>query len=120
MNAFIVFQNTYRLKNGQCATAYLVNSNYYDKLIDNFREACDMMKMAYDKNDNHINIRMKEIKNIHAPNHSMDNIIKHHFAIDMYWQKLQPNSLWYFFTDRLSKQMPSYSDVENRFTHYSV
>ena len=41
------------------------------------------------------------------------------YAIDMAWRPLQPRDRWYAFTDRIGKQMASYSDNSCQFTKYN-
>lgn len=76
----------------QTTTGYLVKKNYYDTLINNYREG--------------INKLMKEPE-------------KHqYYAIDKYWFELQRNDLWYLITPLSVVQREDYSDIEKRHTNY--
>ncbi len=111
-----------KVNKARTTSGYIINKNMMEKVNNNFKEACDYMKKSLEVNNNEINIFVKEImeKNRNLGNISEDKIIKNFFAIDMYWQKLQQDSKWYCFKERLGIQLPSYSDVENKFTQYGV
>lgn len=89
-----------KIEKARTTSGYIINKSIVNRINENFKEACKLMKDNIGKMD--------------------DFMIKHNYAIDMYWQRHQPNSLWYCFNPRLGKQLPSYSDVENRFTSYGV
>ncbi len=89
-----------KIEKARTTSGYIINKNIVSTINDNFKEACKLMRDNIGKMEEHL--------------------IKHNYAIDMYWQQHQPNSLWYCFNPRLGKQLPSYSDVENRFTSYGV
>ena len=89
-----------KINKARTTSGYVANKSMYKKIKDNFKEACELMD-KYKDNTN-------------------DKIVKHNFSIDMYWQKLQPEHDWYCFKERIGIQLPSYSDVENRFTQYGV
>ena len=38
----------------------------------------------------------------------------------MIWKKLQPESKWYHFKNRLGVQSEDYSDIENKVVNYKV
>jgi hypothetical protein len=44
----------------------------------------------------------------------------HDLMVDVYWQRLQPQSNWYCFSPRLGYQRESYSDIENKIVNYGV
>lgn len=44
----------------------------------------------------------------------------HDLIIDVYWQRLQPQSKWYCFSPRLGYQRESYSDIENKVVNYGA
>jgi GR25 family glycosyltransferase involved in LPS biosynthesis len=44
----------------------------------------------------------------------------HELIIDVYWQRLQPQTNWYCFSPRLGYQRESYSDIENKVVNYGV
>jgi glycosyl transferase family 25 len=70
---------------------YIVNSNFYEILLKNYREG--LMKL------------MKETN-------------KEHFTLDAYWINLQPTSKWYVFNPSLGYQRESYSDIEGKTVEY--
>jgi len=76
----------------QCATGYIVNSSYYDKLIDNYREG--------------INNLMKEPKKANQ------------YAIDKNWFRLQEKDLWFLITPLTVVQREDYSDIEKKKISY--
>jgi hypothetical protein len=75
----------------QTTSGYIVNSDYYSKLLNNFKEGLTNLKKT--------NIYTK-------------------YAIDQYWKILQPSDNWYIFHTKLGFQRESYSDIENRITSY--
>lgn len=77
----------------QTTTGYVVKKEYYDTLIQNFKEGM-------------VNL----IKN---PTNKFD------YAIDKYWQKLQMQDYWYIITPLSVIQYDNYSDIENKDTKYS-
>ncbi len=89
-----------KIEKARTTSGYIINKSIVKTINDNFKEACKLMRDNIGKMDEHL--------------------IKHNYAIDMYWQQYQSNNLWYCFNPRLGKQLPSYSDVENRFTSYGV
>ena len=78
-----------KVLDAQTASGYIVNSNYYDKLIDLYEWATP--KLA------------------EAGEHWL-------YANDMVWKRFQPGDNWYCFTPRLGKQMAGYSDNSQCFT----
>ena len=77
----------------QTTTGYLVQSHYYDTLINNYR---------------------KGIKNLieNPENHKL-------FAIDKFWFNLQKIHKWYLIIPLSVTQREDYSDIEKRPTNYS-
>lgn len=98
------YNNILKITKARTTSGYILNNNMFEVLKDNFKEACDNMELYKDKTKYD------------------ERIIKHNYAIDMYWQKLQNNYLWLTYNNenRIGKQLPSYSDIENRFTSYGV
>lgn len=94
-------KKTYKLKSGQCATAYLVNSNYYDKLIDNFTEG--LAKLSVTKNMYKASDRLPYEKE---------------FCLDQYWKRLQDKDNWYIVNPALMIQRPSKSSISQTFVDY--
>lgn len=79
--------------NVQTTSGYIVNNHYYDKLIEVWENTLPFLEQTNNK---------------------------YEYAIDMTWKKYQPNDNWYLFSQRIGKQRPSYSDIENNFTDYNV
>lgn len=73
-------------------TGYIVKKHYYDKLIDNYKEAIQLLI-----------------------NHGEDD----RGCIDVNWQKLQSIDNWYILIPRTINQRPSHSIIQNRFVNYS-
>jgi len=75
----------------QTASGYLVNSNYYDTLINLYQEAFPLLEST-----------------------------KAHwlYANDQVWKPLQLKDKWYCFKKRIGKQRPSFSDNTNSFANY--
>jgi len=72
-----------RVIDAQTASAYLVNSGFYDALIKNYEEAIPKLE----RTGEHWN-----------------------YANDRSWKSLQPHSKWYAFKNRMGKQRASQSD----------
>jgi len=73
-------------------TCYLVRSEYYDTLIQNYKEG--------------INLFMKNPEN------------KKEYAIDKYWLSLQENDKWFLITPLTVVQREDYSDIEKKNTNF--
>jgi len=75
----------------QTASGYIVNSNYYDKLIELYEWAMPLL-----------------------------NETKAHwiYASDQVWKKYQKEDQWYCFKTRIGKQRPSISDNSGDFVDY--
>ena len=76
----------------QTASGYIVNNNYYDKLIQLYEWALPLLEET-----------------------SQDYI----YCNDQIWKQYQPTDNWYYFKTRIGKQRPSYSDNTKRFEDYS-
>lgn len=85
-----------KVSNAQTASGYLVNRNFAEKLLENFKEGEKIFSEAYDLGD------------------KKDYI----YAVDQYWKKLQPNSKWYVFYPKLGLQRESYSDILKSIVNY--
>ena len=72
-----------KILDGQTASGYLVNQNYYDVLINLYEWAIPLLE--------------------HTGEHWL-------YSNDLVWKRLQPNGNWFYFTDRLGVQRESYSD----------
>jgi glycosyl transferase family 25 len=77
----------------QTTTAYLVNSHYYDTLIQNIKEGINLLLKFPEKH--------------------------FHYAIDKYWFKLQSKDEWYLIIPPTIIQKIDYSNIEKRMTDYS-
>ena len=77
----------------QTTSGYIVNSNYYDKLINIFEPNIQFL----------------------AESKRTDL-----YSVDVVWKKLQPNDDWFCFINRIGIQRPSYSDIEYSFVEYGV
>ena len=76
----------------QTTTGYLVNSHYYDTLINNFKQGIQFLMREPEK-------------------HTI-------YAIDKYWFRLQEKDKWYLITPLTVVQEDGYSDIEKRMTNY--
>ena len=77
----------------QTTTGYLVNGDYFDILIDNFRTG---IKKLIEFPQQHIN-----------------------YAIDKYWFQLQRKDNWFLIIPLTVTQREDYSDIEKRPTNYT-
>jgi glycosyl transferase family 25 len=77
----------------QTTTGYLVQSHYYDTLIQNYKDGI-----------------LNLIKN--PANHSS-------FAIDKYWFQLQSSHNWFLITPLTVTQREDYSNIEHKRTNYT-
>jgi GR25 family glycosyltransferase involved in LPS biosynthesis len=78
-----------RVKYAHCAGAYIVQSHYYQKLIDLYEWALPLL--------------------LETGAHWV-------YANDAIWGKLQETDRWYTFKDQLCRQMVGYSDTKNMHT----
>ena len=83
-----------RVKTCQTTTGYLINSHYYDILINNIREGINKLMASPDK-------------------HVL-------YAIDKYWFQLQEKDKWYLIIPLSVTQREDYSNIENRATNYTT
>jgi hypothetical protein len=83
-----------RVLNCQTTTGYIVKKSYYDTLIKNFKESTGLL--------------MKH----------PTELGKKHYALDIYWKKLQLQDFWYMITPPTVIQYENYSDIEGRNTSY--
>lgn len=75
----------------QCASSYLVNSDYYETLISNLKEGYELLKQTNDPT---------------------------RFANDQYWKHLQRKDNWLILQPCLIYQKPDYSDNEKQYVDY--
>lgn len=80
-----------RLHSSQTATAYLVHSNYYTTLLENFTEGYQHQKQSSEYGQ---------------------------YALDQYWKRLQSRDKWYITLPLLMYQRPDFSDIEGQFVDY--
>lgn len=76
----------------QTASGYIVNSNYYDKLIELFEWAVPLL---------------------------LDTRKHWLYANDIVWRDLQKIDNWYYFKTRIGKQQAGYSDNSNCYNDYN-
>jgi glycosyl transferase family 25 len=82
---FAKYTQTYKLLSGQTTTSYIVQSHYYDTLLQNFREGLNGFLLT--------------------GNYPM-------YSIDQYWKRIQPRDNWFCVIPSLMIQRPGYSDIE--------
>lgn len=87
-----------KVYDAQTTSGYAVTKEFAPKLIDCFKKSEENMS--------------KFFKVYH------ESLIKHNFAIDMSWKKLQPSSDWYAVYPCIGKQKDGYSDIEKRDVKY--
>ena len=75
-----------KVLNAETTSGYIIKREYYQKLIDVFREGVD----EFEKTNHHWL-----------------------YSIDVMWKKLQQQDNWICFTQRIGKQRASYSDCSN-------
>lgn len=83
-----------RISNSQTASGYLVNSNYFHKLLNNFREGYILFRQFPKKS--------------------------YYYAVDMFWKNLQSIDKWFIFNPKLGYQRPSFSNNEKKFVNYNL
>lgn len=82
-----------KVSNCNAATGYLVKSEYFDKLIQNFQEGINKLTAESHK-------------------HAL-------YAIDQYWSKLQQKDNWILITPLTVTQKEGHSDIEKTHTNYN-
>lgn len=88
-----------KVYDAQTTSGYAVTKAFAQKLIDCFKNSEENLSKFFKVYDDHL--------------------IKHNFAIDMNWKKLQPGSNWYALNPCIGKQMDGYSDIEKRDVRYN-
>jgi hypothetical protein len=81
-----------QITNCQSAIAYVVKREFYDTIIQNFREGVGKL--------------MRDPSN------------KHQYAVDMYWKHLQQSGRWFLLTPLTITQETSYSNIEDKVINY--
>jgi glycosyl transferase family 25 len=90
---FVQINNDYiKISNCQCATMYIVNRHYYDKLINNIETSINLLKANPELTDM--------------------------YAIDQYWKRLQAIDKWFMIIPTQVVQLVGYSDIVNRRVNY--
>jgi glycosyl transferase family 25 len=87
------FPFLYKIKDAQTTSGYIVQSHYYDKLINQWENA---IKLFEETND--------DTK----------------YTCDQSWKSLQEKDNWYCFKTRIGKQRKSYSDIQKEIIDYNV
>jgi len=83
--------STFRVYSALTSVGYVINSSYYDTLINNFKQSHDLLYQT----------RCYPV-----------------FALDQYWRRLQSDDNWYLLKPSLCIQKPGYSDIVNKFIKY--
>ena len=83
-----------QVHNCQTTTAYIVQQHYYDRLIQNFKESAANL-MRYPQ-------------------------LKHLFAVDIYWKKLQITDNWFMTIPATVSQLEGHSDIEGHVISYNA
>ncbi|EGT0641672.1 glycosyltransferase [Citrobacter werkmanii] len=76
-----------------CACAYAVNSDYYEILLDNFKQGLEHLQRTRQQ---------------------------HRYALDVYWQILMDKHCWLGVYPSIGHQTPDKSDIENKFVDYKA
>jgi glycosyl transferase family 25 len=95
-----------RIKMAFCTNAYIVQSHYYDILLDNFetglRKKLDAGKPTF---------FAKTPQSIAAYNNRVN--LRNQYNVDVYWFKLQEKDNW-IGLGPMCDQLPTYSDIYNK------
>jgi glycosyl transferase family 25 len=87
------FNNTIgKVIEAQTASGYLVNSTYYDILIDHW----EINNILQEQTGEHWN-----------------------YSDDQSWKQLQKRDNWYYFNTRIGKQMEGFSDLGKEYRNYN-
>lgn len=76
----------------QTASGYLVNSNYFNTLLNNFKEGLNLLR---------------------------NTDIYSKYALDQHWKLLQQKDNWYIFKTILGYQRESFSNIEGKVVKYN-
>jgi len=82
-----------KVKAAQTTSGYIVNSYFYDTLIDLWEDS--------------------QVELIRTNEHWV-------YGLDQIWKTIQPQNNWYAFKKRLGRQRPSYSDISETFLDRDV
>ena len=81
----------FKLTSCQTTTAFIVHRDYYQTLLQNFKESLKGF--------------------LETGNYPT-------YALDQYWKKLQPHGNWYAVVPSMMIQRPSFSDINKEFVDY--
>lgn len=82
-----------KMTNGQTLSGYIIQEHYYDKLINVVEPSIPLLEQTRSQ---------------------------YNYAIDVVMKQLQWGDKWYYTTERLGIQRPSYSDIEYKNVNYNV
>jgi GR25 family glycosyltransferase involved in LPS biosynthesis len=77
----------------QTTSGYIVNSNFFDKIISNLEEGLEL----------HIKTQLSW-----------------KYSIDQYWKSLQETNRWFYFNKRIGRQRLSFSDIMGEYVCYGL
>jgi glycosyl transferase, family 25 len=83
----------HKIRDAQTASGYIVQSHYYDTLIDTWTKAIQMFEQTGDDTK---------------------------YTCDQSWKPLQEKDQWFCFKTRIGKQRKSYSDIQKDEVDYEV
>ena len=86
-------ESSVQVSHCQCALAYLVQSHYYDTLINNFTQGLEKLVQYPGKHSE--------------------------YAIDKFWIHLQKHHRWYLIIPLTIIQKPDYSNIEKKNVNYN-
>jgi glycosyl transferase family 25 len=84
------YNDIYKVVRSQTTSGYLVNKNYYDKLLNNFETGLNLYQT--------IDLTNPQSK----------------YSIDIFWKKLQKNDRWYITKPTIGFQRKSFSDITKK------
>lgn len=91
-----------KLYSAQTASSYIVNSHYYNTLLENFKEG--LSKLMITKNIKSSSEREK---------------YESKYCVDQYWKNIQGRDNWYIVNPALMIQRPSKSSILNQEVDYT-
>ena len=83
--------NTYKLLNSLGTSSYFVNSEYFETLLHNFKEGCELLKDGYN----------------------------YDFTIDRYWQSLIDRDNWFLVVPNIFFQGEGFSCIDNKAVNHT-
>ena len=82
-----------KVRNSLTTSGYIVNSNYYDTLIENYTKSKEKLERGGKQSE---------------------------YAIDVGWNELQLKDKWYAMKPFVGKQLCGWSDIENKNVDYNI